>query len=141
LQERLLNASSRGEMVAILNNYIYSLANKIQTDMRIMRYAVEKIARKPSKKNLTEVQKELCMTGRTFQRQFEKAIGIIPSRYRRISQFNAAFRQLNSLQFENLTALSYNNGYSDQSHSIRAFKTFTSLTPRAYLAHSRGGGI
>ena len=137
LQERLLNASSIREMVAIFDNYIYSLVTKIDTDMRIMKYAVEKIAGEPSKKNLKVVQDELCMTGRTFQRLFEKTIGIIPTRYRRISQFNAAFRQLNNLQFENLTALSYSNGYSDQSHFIRAFKEFTFLTPGEYLAYSK----
>src|SRR5690606_35111835 len=135
LQERLLNASSSREMVALLDNYIYSLITKIKTDTHIMKYAVEKIAAEPSKKNLAEVQAELCMTGRTFQRLFEKTIGIIPTRYRRISQFNTAFRQLNSLQFTSLTALSYNNRYSDQSHFIRTFKEFTSLTPTEYLAY------
>ena len=140
LQEQLLNASSSREMVAILDKYIYSLVTKIKTDTRIMKYAVEKIAAEPSKKNLAVVQAELCMTGRTFQRLFEKTVGIIPTRYRRISQFNAAFRQLNSLQFKNLTALSYSNGYSDQSHFIRAFKEFTSLTPSEYLAYSKVGG-
>jgi len=137
LQEQLQNASSSREMVTILDNYIYSLVTKIKTDMRIVKYAVEKIATEPSKKNLTVVQADLCMTGRTFQRLFEKTIGIIPTRYRRISQFNTAFRQLNSLQFTNLTALSYNNCYSDQSHFIRAFKEFTSLTPSEYLAYGK----
>ena len=140
LQELLLNASSSTEMVGILDRYIYSLVTKIKTDTRIMQYAVEKIAAEPSKKNLAAIQSELCMTGRTFQRLFEKTIGIIPTRYRRIRQFNAAFRQLNSRQFTNLTALSYSNGYSDQSHFIRAFKEFTSLTPGEYLAFSKAGG-
>lgn len=137
LQEQLLNASSSREMIDLVDNYIYSLINKIKTDTRIMKYAVERIAAEPSKKNLAVVQAELCMTGRTFQRRFERTIGIIPTRYRRISQFNAAFRQLNSLQFTNLTALSYDNCYSDQSHFIRAFKEFTSLTPSEYLAYSK----
>ena len=140
LQEQLLNAPSSKEMVTILDKYVHSLVTKIKTDTRIVKYAVEKITAAPSKKNLAVVHAELCMTGRTFQRLFEKTIGIIPTRYRRISQFNTAFRQLNSLQFTNLTALSYNNGYADQSHFIRAFKEFTWLTPGEYLAYSKAGG-
>ena len=137
LQEQLLNASSSSEMIALLDNYIFSLTTKIKTDLRIIKYAVEKIASAHSKKNLVEVQQELYMTGRTFQRLFEKNIGIIPTQFRRISQFNAAFQQLNKLQFKNLTDISFSNGYADQSHFIRAFKEFTSLTPKEYLAYRK----
>jgi len=135
LQEQLLNAAGSREMIALLDNYILRLTTKIKTDMRIIKYAVEKIAGAPSKKNLAAVQQELHMTGRTFQRLFQKSIGIIPTQFRRISQFNTAFRQLNQLQFKNLTDLSFSNGYADQSHFIRAFREFTSLTPGAYLAY------
>lgn len=135
LQEQLLNASSSSEMISLLDNYIFRLTTKIKTDMRIIRYAVEKIAGAPSKKNLVEVQQDLYMTGRTFQRLFEKNIGIIPTQFRRISQFNAAFRQLNTRRFKSLTDISYSNGYADQSHFIRAFKEFTSMTPSQYLAY------
>ncbi|GAA0554882.1 AraC family transcriptional regulator [Chitinophaga japonensis] len=135
LQEQLLNATGSSEMIALLDNYIFSLTTRIKTDMRIIKYAVEKIASAPSKKNLAVVQQELYMTGRTFQRLFRKNIGIIPTQFRRISQFNAAFRQLNQLQFKNLTDLSFSNGYADQSHFIRAFREFTSLTPGEYLAY------
>jgi AraC-like DNA-binding protein len=137
LQERLLNASSTAGMMALLDNYIFSLTTRIQADIRIIKYAVEKIAAASSKKNLVEVQQELYMTPRTFQRMFEKNIGIIPTQFRRISQFNAAFRQLNTLRFKNLTDVSFSNGYADQSHFIRAFKEFTSLTPKEYLAYRK----
>jgi AraC-like DNA-binding protein len=127
-------------MIALLDNYIFSLTTKIKTDVQIIKYAVEKIASAPSKKNLVEVQQELYMTSRTFQRMFEKNIGIIPTQYRRISQFDAAFRQLRKLQFKNLTDISFNNGYADQSHFIRAFKEFTSITPKEYLAYLKPAG-
>ncbi|WP_343703278.1 AraC family transcriptional regulator [Chitinophaga sp.] len=136
LQEQLLNAATSAEMMALLDKYILSLTTKIKTDVRIIKYAVEKIAGAPSKKNLAEVQQELYMTGRTFQRLFEKNIGIVPTQYRRISQFNAAFRQLNGRRFKSLTDLSFHHGYADQSHFIRTFKEFTALTPGEYLAYT-----
>lgn len=136
LQEQLLNAATSAEMMALLDKYVLSLTTKIKTDARIIKYAVEKIAGAPSKKNLAEVQQELYMTGRTFQRLFEKNIGLIPTQYRRISQFNAAFRQLNGRRFKSLTDLSFQHGYADQSHFIRTFKEFTALTPGEYLAYT-----
>ncbi|WP_298739912.1 helix-turn-helix domain-containing protein [uncultured Chitinophaga sp.] len=140
LQEQLLNASSTSEMISLLDHYIFSLTTKVSTDVQIIKYAVEKIAGAPSKKNLVEVQQDLCMTPRTFQRMFEKNIGIIPTQYRRISQFDTAFRQLRKLEFRNLTDLSLSNGYSDQSHFIRAFKEFTAITPKEYLALIKPAG-
>lgn len=133
LQEQLLNAASITEMLALLDNYIFTLITKNTTDIRIIKYAVDKIARTPSKTNLLEVQQELFITKRTFQRLFEKSIGIVPTQFRRISQFNSAFQQLNRGQFRLLTDVAFQNGYADQSHFIRTFKEFTGFTPTEYL--------
>jgi AraC-like DNA-binding protein len=91
------------------------------------------IAQNASKDALLKVQKELYITERTFQRMFEKNIGIAPSLYRRIWQFNNAFQQLNNRRFTKLSDIAFNNGYADQSHYIRAFKEFTGITPKDYL--------
>jgi AraC-like DNA-binding protein len=40
---------------------------------------------------------------------------------------------LNTGQFKNLTEMAFTNGYSDQSHYIRAFKEFALITPTEYL--------
>jgi AraC-like DNA-binding protein len=133
LQEQLLNAASTMEMLELLNHYIFSLITRINTDLRIVQYAVEKITSSPSRTNLAAVQQELHITTRTFQRLFEKSIGIMPTQFRRISQFNAAFQQVNRGQFKSLTDVAYHNGYADQSHYIRAFKEFTGFTPKEYL--------
>jgi AraC-like DNA-binding protein len=64
---------------------------------------------------------------------FERHIGLTPNMYRRVSQFNSAFWQLNSRQFSKLSDIAFHNGYADQSHYIRSFKEFTNLTPGEYL--------
>jgi AraC-like DNA-binding protein len=137
LQEQLLNASSTTEMITLLDNYIFSLITKIQTDVRVIKYAIEKITGDPSKKNLSAVQQDLYITERTFQRLFKRSIGILPTQFRRISQFDSAFQQLNRRRFHQLTDVAFNHGYADQSHFIRAFKEFTGLTPKEYLTGFR----
>lgn len=133
LQERLLNAHTVEDMLAVLDDFIFKLISKSKTECSLVKYATNKIANTPSKESLVLVQKDLHVTERTFQRMFEKNIGIAPGLYRRICQFNTAFVQLNTRNFQKLTDIAFHNGYADQSHYIRTFKEFTNITPKDYL--------
>jgi AraC-like DNA-binding protein len=139
LQEQLLNANSVKEMVALLDDFIFTLTTKIKTDNKLIKFATNLIASKTSKEILKKVQDELYVTERTFQRMFEDKIGLSPNQYRRIAQFNAAFQQLNQHQFERLSDIVFRNDYADQSHFIRAFKEFTNMTPKEYLNLGKSG--
>lgn len=133
LQESLLNSCSVEAMLTLLNEYVFNLVRNAKTGCPLIQYATTEIAKDPSKKSLLNVQKELHITERTFQRMFERNIGIAPNIYRRICQFNAAFVQLNRRDHQKLSDIAFQNGYADQSHYIRAFKEFTSITPSEYL--------
>jgi|SRR5882724_3432584 len=133
LQEKLLNAGSTANTIALLDKYIAGLIAISKMDCPKIRYAATKIANDTSAEVLPWVQKELYVTQRTFQRMFEKQIGISPNLYRRIRQFNSAFQQLNNRNFHKLSDIAFSNGYADQSHYIRSFKEFTNLTPNEYL--------
>jgi AraC-like DNA-binding protein len=133
LQEQLLSASSLHEMMKILDNYIFALVTKVKTESRLIQFSTLKIAENPSKETLLYVQRELFLTERTFQRMFEKTIGVPPNQYRRICQFNAGFRQLQRRKFNKLSDIAFENAYADQSHYIRSFREFTGITPKDYL--------
>ncbi|OQP57137.1 AraC family transcriptional regulator [Niastella vici] len=133
LQEQLLNAGTTEKMIALLNEYVFSLITKTTVDCQLIRFATLTIVQNASKDALLKVQHELHITERTFQRHFEKNIGVAPNLFRRISQFNNAFQQLNGRQFKKLSDIAFANGYADQSHYIRAFKEFTGITPKDYL--------
>jgi len=133
LQEQLLNSDTISDMILVLDNYIFSLIPKNNKDKPLIKYATEKIFNSPTRHILSEIQKDIRVTERTLQRMFEKNIGVSPNQFRKIHQFNRAFRQLNNRQFQNLSDIAYDNDYADQSHYIRAFKEFTNITPREYL--------
>jgi len=138
LQEQLLNAPSTKNRIALLDNYIRGLITAAQSDCPVIKYATSKIAQNSSAEILSVVQKDLYITQRTFQRMFEKQVGVSPNLYRRICQFNSAFHQLNNKDFNKLSDLAFRNGYADQSHFIRSFKEFTNLTPNEYLNFGSG---
>lgn len=133
LQDKLLNADAVASRIDLLDGYLTGLIADAKTDNRGISYAAEIIARQPSPEILLHVQNELNITERTFQRIFEKSIGLAPNQYRRIRQFNSAFQQLNAGKYTKLSDIAFQNGYADQSHYVRAFKEFTGITPKDYL--------
>ncbi|MES2779753.1 MAG: helix-turn-helix domain-containing protein [Bacteroidota bacterium] len=133
LQEQLLNATTPEAMIALLDNYLFKLITKTQKDVPLIKYATQKIALHPYDKALKNIQEELCITERTFQRLFERNVGVSPNSFRRICQFNNTFQKLNRERTSSLSDLTFQNGYADQSHFIRSFKEFTNLTPTEYL--------
>ena len=134
LQERLLNTKTITEKLFLLDDYIIALIKKTKSGTDKIVYATEIISHNPISKILSQVQKELFIIERTFQRWFEKNVGVSPNLFRRISQFKKAFQQLNNRQFQHLSDIAFDNSYADQSHYIRAFKEFTSITPTDYLS-------
>jgi AraC-like DNA-binding protein len=133
LREQLLNAGTTDDMIVLLDNYISGLITDAKNDCPIISYAANAIAQNTSANVLALIRKDLYITERTFQRMFEKNIGISPNLYRRACQFNTAFQQLNNRRFDKLSDIAFKNGYADQSHYIRSFKEFTNLTPKDFL--------
>ncbi len=133
LQEQLLNTTTTGQILQLIDDYLFSKIAAIRIKNKCLHYAAEKIARTSDKNVLTTVQRELYITERSFQRMFEQHIGLSPNLFRRVNQFNKAFRQINECNFRDLSTVAYDNNYSDQSHFIRSFKEFTHFTPSDYL--------
>lgn len=144
LKDRLLNAGSTKAMLSLLDNYILRLIRRATASARarasadLVNHAAGRIASCSSGESLLAVQKDLYVTERTLQRLFRNTIGITPNLYRRIRQFDTAFQQLNGRRFSKLSDIAYENGYADQSHYIRAFKEFTSITPKDYMKWAYG---
>lgn len=133
LKEKLLNAPNKNALIDILNDYICCLIRGSAGSSSLLEYATTRILNDYSKDVISAVQKELFMTERSLQRLFHQAMGINPNTYRRVCQFNAAFLDLNSHNYNNLSDIAFLHGYADQSHYIRTFREFTSITPAEYL--------
>ena len=71
---------------------------------------------------------------KTFQRHFKKHMGCTPIEYRRICRFrNSLTNKLNSSQLKNLTEISYEGGYFDQSYFIKEFRKLTNHNPKDFF--------
>lgn len=133
LQEKLLNAESTKQLLSLLDDHIATLAAcSLPVDPRV-KYAATRIISTPNIDVLNRVQQDLYITERSFQRIFQKNIGVSPNQFRRIIQFNNAFRQLNERKFSSLSDIAFDNDYADQSHFNKTFREFTNHTATQYL--------
>ncbi|MEP7377234.1 MAG: AraC family transcriptional regulator, partial [Chitinophagaceae bacterium] len=107
--------------------------NENEQSCKIVQYATDQILNNSGKEIISEILETLRLTERTFQRIFKKYVGITPTQYRRICQFQQSFGQLRGKQFTKISDVAYDNGFADQSHFIRSFKEFTQITPKDYL--------
>jgi AraC-like DNA-binding protein len=133
LKTQLIYGDSTSRKIEVLNNL---LIDQLQQNIRtcdIIQYATNQIMHNSGREILAELLKELNLNERTFQRMFKKYVGVTPTQYRRICQFQLSFGQLKSKQFNKISDVAFNNGFADQSHFIRSFKEFTQTTPNDYL--------
>jgi AraC-like DNA-binding protein len=139
LRTQLIYAGSTSRKVEVLDNLLVQQLNENQIACEVIQYATDQIIYNSSKEILSEILEKLKLNERTFQRIFKKYVGITPTQYRRICQFELSFRQLRSKQFDKISDVALDSGFADQSHFIRSFKEFTQTTPNKYLRNGLTG--
>lgn len=134
LKEQLINAESLETRLILMDKFILKIvASNYSKVNNAVLFATEKIQKSNGMASLKNIQIELSISERSFQRLFEYHVGLSPKLYSRICQFSAAFQQLNKMQYSKLSDIAFDNGYTDQSHFTRTFKEFTNYSPNAYL--------
>ncbi|WP_038908393.1 helix-turn-helix domain-containing protein [Dickeya oryzae] len=74
-------------------------------------------------------------TCRTIQRQFRQDTGLSPKAFSRILRGQSALHRIHSQEDISFSNLAFDLGFSDQSHFLREFKKFVSITPCDYQRH------
>ena len=133
LRTQLSYTGSTTRKIEVLDNLLILQLQQHNKECEIIKYATDEIMCNPGTEILSTILNKLDLNERTFQRIFKKYVGVTPSQYRRICQFQVSFEQLRGKGFNKLTDIAYDNGFADQSHFIRSFKEFTQITPNDYL--------
>lgn len=75
---------------------------------------------------------QFSLNKRQIERIFKKEIGLSAKLFTRIIRMRNVRDSLSSLEIEKLTSTGYNNGFFDQAHFIKEFKSFMNETPKSY---------
>jgi AraC-like DNA-binding protein len=133
LQEKLMGAATIEEQINLLSS---SLINSVQhtgdKQDSITKFTVLEILRGKGEISFNALLKQLQLSERTLERRFKQSIGVSAKLFSRICRFQESLNQLRKNNYEKLSDIAYENGYSDQSHFIRTFKEFTGVSPFDY---------
>lgn len=137
IAEQLLNTPSSNSRVSLVHSFLQIQLQKSRygNDGPI-RYSLDKITNAGGLVSLVDLRQEMNLSERTFERKFNQFVGISPKLFANICRFQAGLKQLRENRFHKLADIAYENGYADQSHFIRVFKTFTGLSPLKYYRQS-----
>jgi AraC-like DNA-binding protein len=90
------------------------------------------IKKDPTETHLTNIASNHNITPRYLHQLVYQHTGLSPKSFNKINRFQLSLK-LMAKNNQPFTTIAYNCGYFDQSHFIRDFKSFTGVTPSAYL--------
>jgi AraC-like DNA-binding protein len=129
----LQGSASDRERAAAITDYLLSVFTAKQQRLdRDIREALVMISENRGQVAIADVCDSIGVNQRTFERRFAAETGLLPKQFARIIQFQSSLGQLAGNDYDKLTDIVYENGFSDQSHFIKVFKAYTGMTPKAF---------
>jgi AraC-like DNA-binding protein len=138
LEEKMNEATTFEQRVSIVETYLFDLLknNFDKFEFRRINRVAELIKQTYGNINVNQMASEACVSRKQFERIFAEHIGISPKQYLKIIRFQSAIFLKQKNNNLNMTELSYESGYFDQSHFINDFKSLSGLTPKQYFVEN-----
>lgn len=134
LHARLMETRSCHKKQALVEAYLWqqiARAGKRLNKVALVRDLMFELRQTDGFTTMETIASQYGITARHMQQLFLQTTGLTPKLYSQINRFQHSLR-LVTAKNTSLTSIAYECGYSDQSHFIREFKTFTGVTPSAY---------
>lgn len=130
---RLAKGTPDTPWTTTITDYLLSVfAEKQQRLDKAVRKGILSISENRGQVAIGDVCEGIGVNQRTFERRFAAETGLLPKQFAQIIQFSASLEQIAGNDYDKLTDIVYENGFSDQSHFIKVFKAYTGMTPKAF---------
>jgi AraC-like DNA-binding protein len=135
IAEQLSNAKWDIERVNIVESFL--LSKIINPASQVFICITDTIHDLKGFTTVSELAQKFKISERTIHRYFNKYVGVNPNEYINLTRFRSVIHLTNTSQ-NSLLSHALEVGYYDQSHFIKHFKEFSTVTPKQFfdLKHS-----
>jgi AraC-like DNA-binding protein len=119
------------ESVGLIESFLIGIYTE-QTNSRVD-FALNSILQRQGFVNIRELAQIACLSESQFRKRFNEEVGMSPKEYSKIVRIKFVSTLLHKHPETNLTELTYELGYFDQSHFIKDFKSVTGISPKHFL--------
>ncbi|WP_166922923.1 helix-turn-helix domain-containing protein [Flavobacterium poyangense] len=138
LEEKLAEQLTIPDRLQLLNRFFKTIQEKKpKTNQVITEASLDFIIKNKGQFSLNQLVAYTGYTERHIERKFTEGVGLNPKKFGNIIKLHHFLKLLkNKPENTSLTSISYETGFSDQSHLIKAFKKHTGMTPKEYLRNT-----
>lgn len=133
LRDRLLTAPTPLAKFHLLEQTLLARLTSPSAHQAAVAFAVHAMQRTPARP-VQAIIDQVGFSARRFSQLFAETVGLTPKLFSRVQRFQQVIQQTEGHAYVDWSALALHCGYFDQAHLIHEFRTFTGLTPSAYLA-------
>jgi AraC-like DNA-binding protein len=135
LHSRLLETPDLIKRIELIEGYLLrrlSTDSKLQLRIEEIGHMLRNINTHYSEKSIGVIASQHGITSRYLHKLVYEHTGLSPKSFCKITRFQLSLKLIAKNKMS-LTSIAYDCGYFDQSHFIRDFRSFTGVTPSAYL--------
>ncbi|WP_026895907.1 helix-turn-helix domain-containing protein [Clostridiisalibacter paucivorans] len=129
ISERLYYAETLSERLMIIEGELVRLLLKAGASNELMISALYEIYKYKGIISIKNLSQQMNISQRQLSRKFHNWIGTSPKTFINIIRFQNIIKQLNEATNINFQDVALENGYYDQAHFIKDFKSFYGKTP------------
>jgi len=134
IEELLYLKDSIREKLVVIENFLISRYSPIPShDYLLIQKGVEIVKNCKGQTNAKYLSDCLYTSPKTLERKFAKYLGKTTKQVIKLIRFQKILQDLSNNKNVSLTEYAYRNGYFDQSHFIKDFKTYSGYTPKDFL--------
>jgi AraC-like DNA-binding protein len=124
--------NSAEKRIYILENFLISYLGVVQARLSIIDDTISFIDQNNGMVTIEEVLSRFKISRRYLEKKFLEKVGISPKLYARIRRFSYLSNKVAHNKDINWQDIVFENGYHDQSHLVKDYKTFNQMNPSAY---------
>lgn len=135
LHAQLLETKDQDKRIALIETFLLKkLISNEKKSFKVDKVAniLTSIKKNQTENNLGNIASKHGITPRYLHKLIYQHTGLSPSSFNKIIRFQFSLKLI-AKNDQPFTSIAYDCGYFDQSHFIRDFKSFTGVTPSAYM--------